>query len=124
MSNCSAAQDFPESDALPADLLAKLLAARQPGFSLDQFFYNSPQMFQRDIERIYLRHWLYAGPSCRMPKLGDYFLYQVANESIIIVRGKDNRVQAFFNVCRHRGSQVCSQQHGNARRFVCPYHAW
>jgi phenylpropionate dioxygenase-like ring-hydroxylating dioxygenase large terminal subunit len=124
MCNCRAAEDFKKRDCLTTDSLARLLAERKPSFSLDQFFYNSPQIFQRDIERVYLRHWLFAGPSCRIPKLGDYFLYQVANESIIIVRGKDNRVQAFFNVCRHRGSQLCSQQKGNVKRFVCPYHSW
>jgi hypothetical protein len=57
------AQDFPQADSLAADSLARLLAARQPRFSLDQFFYNSPQMFHRDIERVCLWHRLFAGPS-------------------------------------------------------------
>jgi Rieske 2Fe-2S family protein len=104
--------------------MARLLDARRPGFSLDQFFYNSPQMFERDFERIYARHWLFAGALCRIPKFGDYFLYQIANESIIIIRGKENRIKAFFNVCRHRGSHICWEEQGNVKRFVCPYHAW
>ena len=48
----------------------------------------------------------------------------IAEDSIIVVRGLDGEVRAFFNVCRNRGSQICQEKSGNTRRFVCPYHAW
>lgn len=106
------------------DELVALLEAQSDGFCLDQTLYNSPVVFNWDLERIYQRHWLYAGPVCRIPRPGDYFLYQVGTESIIIIRGEDNQVRAFFNVCRHRGSQICWKEEGHVKQFVCPYHAW
>ena len=53
-----------------------------------------------------------------------FLTYEIGEESIIVVRGFDQQLRAFFNVCRHRGSQICLKKNGNIRRFVCPYHAW
>jgi Rieske 2Fe-2S family protein len=55
---------------------------------------------------------------------GDYFTLELAGESVIIVRGQDGIVRAHANVCRHRGSRVCREAKGNAKVFICPYHAW
>jgi Rieske 2Fe-2S family protein len=55
---------------------------------------------------------------------GDYFLSELADNSIIIVRGRDNEVRAFWNSCRHRGAKVCLEQRGRAPRLMCPYHQW
>ena len=51
-------------------------------------------------------------------------MLRVATESAIIVRGSDGKLSAFANVCRHRGSLVCLESAGNARKFECPYHGW
>jgi Rieske 2Fe-2S family protein len=101
------------------------LAARQPaGFSLLQEFYEDPAIYARDIERIHLRQWLCVGHESRIPKPGDYFVHDIAGESLIVVRGRDSVVRALLNVCRHRGSHVCYEKEGNAKVLVCPYHAW
>jgi Rieske 2Fe-2S family protein len=101
------------------------LAARQPeGCSLLQEFYEDPAIYARDLERIHLRHWLCVGHESRIPKPGDYFVHEVAGESLIVVRGRDAVVRALLNVCRHRGSHVCYEREGNAKVLVCPYHAW
>ena len=60
----------------------------------------------------------------RQKKPGDYISYEIADESIIIVQGDDNKLRAFFNVCRHRGSRICLDKCGTVKRLVCPYHAW
>src|SRR5262245_66579571 len=52
------------------------------------------------------------------------FLFDLANESVIVVRGRDGELRALVNVCRHRGSHVCYEREGSSRVFVCPYHAW
>ena len=96
---------------------------RRPGFALEREFYTSPEIFEQDIERIYLRHWLFAGHVSRLPRSGDFFLYCLADESVIIVREQEE-IHALQNVCRHRGSRICREAEGTVRSFVCPYHRW
>jgi Rieske 2Fe-2S family protein len=101
------------------------LLQRQPkGASLLQEFYTDPEIYARDLSRVHLRRWLCVGHASRIPNPGDWFLYDVAEESIVVVRGRDGEVRALVNVCRHRGSQVCYEREGSSRLLVCPYHAW
>ena len=74
------------------DMFSSQLNMRRSGFSLDRDFYFLPELFEREVDRLYMRHWLYAGPLCRIPNSGDYFLYQIASESIIVVRTDDGAV--------------------------------
>jgi Rieske 2Fe-2S family protein len=106
------------------DHLAKLVARQPAGSSLLGEFYSSPAIFARDMARIHLRHWLCVGHASRIPNPGDWFLFDLAQESLIIVRGRDGEIRALVNVCRHRGSHVCYEREGSSRAFVCPYHAW
>ncbi|MDX1460776.1 MAG: aromatic ring-hydroxylating dioxygenase subunit alpha [Xanthomonadales bacterium] len=103
----------------------RTLIARQPeGHSLDRAFYTDPDIYRREIDRIYLRSWLYAGHVSEIPKLGDWFLFEFADESVIIVRSDEQTVTALLNVCRHRGSRLRTDHSGCSRRFSCPYHGW
>lgn len=108
---------------LPAGV-SELIARQRPGYTLDRAFYNDANIFEHDMRRIIERVWLFVGHVSQIPKPGDYFLYKIGNEEIIIVRGKSGAVHAHFNVCRHRGSRVCLESSGHAKAFVCPYHAW
>ena len=60
----------------------------------------------------------------RIPNPGDYFVFDAEKESIIVIRGRDNEVRAFYNVCTHRGSRICLDEEGSKKLLVCPYHAW
>jgi Rieske 2Fe-2S family protein len=101
------------------------LAESQPDqYSLAQAFYRDPDIYQRDIERIFLNAWLYAGHISEVPGLGDWFLFEFAEESVIIVRNRNNEINALLNVCRHRGSRICVEGSGCSRRLTCPYHGW
>ena len=101
------------------------LIARQPkGHALLGGLYNDPDVYSADLEKIFARHWLYAGHISQVAEPGDFFTYTVAEESVIVARGRDGVLRAMANVCRHRGSRVCLKPEGNARLFVCPYHAW
>ena len=104
--------------------LESLLAAQPGASSLQQPFYNDPALFEHDMARIHLRRWLCAGHASEIPETGNWFRFDVAGESVIIVRGSDSEVRALVNVCRHRGSLVCSEQAGSGNRLVCPYHGW
>ena len=104
--------------------LAALVSAQKPGFALDQAFYRDADIYQRDLERIFFKEWLLAGHVSEIPNVGDFFSFDIAGESVIIVRSGAETVSALVDVCRHRGSRVCLEKRGTARRFICPYHAW
>lgn len=107
-----------------ADWIEELAAAHRSGWTLARPFYTDPEIFRRDVERIFLRQWVFAGHVSRVRHPGDYFLFQIAGESIIVIRDRDAQVHALYNVCRHRGSRICLEPSGSARALVCPYHAW
>ncbi len=104
--------------------LSKLIANQKPGFTLQQPFYTDPAIYELEVDRIFLRAWIYAGHCSQIPDRGDYFLFEIAAESVIVIRQKNGEVHALLNVCRHRGSRVCLEHAGNVPAFVCPYHAW
>jgi glycine betaine catabolism A len=104
--------------------LDQLIAQRQPGWSLPRDFYVAADLFELDLDRIYRRHWLLAGPVCRIPQPGDYFTCEVGPDSLIFVREDSGEIRGFHNVCRHRGSRICLDAEGHTKRFVCPYHNW
>jgi Rieske 2Fe-2S family protein len=104
------------------DMVAHQL--RDPGRAPVNYFYRSPVTYQRELETIFFKSWLYAGHVSQVPNPGDYFLYTIAEESVIVVRGADGAVYGLINSCRHRGSRVCEQREGNCKTFVCPYHGW
>ena len=80
--------------------------------------------FDLECETMLRDNWYMAGHVSRIPDVGDYFLWEIMNESIIVVRSSASTVEAFFNVCRHKGSRVCLEAEGKKRMFTCPYHAW
>ncbi|MGH6783761.1 MAG: aromatic ring-hydroxylating oxygenase subunit alpha [Sphingomicrobium sp.] len=88
-------------------------------------YYTSAGIFARECDVIFSRHWHCAGRASRLAVPGDYLLCTIAGESIIVVRGRDGAVRAFFNVCRHRGTRLCDGKAGHvAETIQCPYHAW
>ena len=101
-----------------------LLATRRSNHSLPQPFYTDAEIFRLDLERIFYKSWLYAIPTCDLPKPGAYVTHKVGAYSVIIVRGADNVIRAFHNSCRHRGSTLCREARGTKPKIVCPYHQW
>ena len=83
--------------------VADLLAGYRPGFAMEQAFYASDEIFAADVEAVMMREWHFAGLANEIPGAGDYFLFDLLDESVILVRGEDGQVRAFANVCRHRG---------------------
>jgi Rieske 2Fe-2S family protein len=87
--------------------------------------YTDPAILERELERIFYRSWLYAGRAESLPEPGDYRTLPVGRESVLVVRGRDTRLRAFYNVCRHRGSRLCAAEQGRlASTIQCSYHAW
>jgi phenylpropionate dioxygenase-like ring-hydroxylating dioxygenase large terminal subunit len=106
--------------------LSSLIQTQPKGHSLQQDFYKSQEIYRLEIEELLWRRWHCVGHQSSIPNVGDYFLFEIDSESVILIRGEDKQVRALMNVCRHRGSRVCEKHSGNARGgvLVCPYHAW
>ncbi|VVU52977.1 aromatic ring-hydroxylating oxygenase subunit alpha [Burkholderia anthina] len=107
-----------------ADHVRRLVAARRTGFSLDAPFYLSDVVFDVDMHAIFGRHWIFVGVEASIPEPGQYFLADFGPYSIIVSRGDGFELNAFHNVCRHRGARLLHEQHGEVANLVCPYHQW
>ena len=102
----------------------ELISKYQGSQSLPRQFYTSETVYKMDIQHYWNHSWIWVGHINQIPNVGDFFLFDYGYESVIIARDKNGSVNAFLNVCRHRGSRVCIEKSGNTRVFVCPYHAW
>jgi phenylpropionate dioxygenase-like ring-hydroxylating dioxygenase large terminal subunit len=87
-------------------------------------FYTDPQVFAEEQARIFRRVWLWLGHESQLKAPGDFFTARLAGDRVIVARHTDGAIHAFHNRCTHRGAEVCPASSGNARNFVCPYHAW
>jgi Rieske 2Fe-2S family protein len=88
-------------------------------------YYTDGALFRHEMESFFFEDWICAGRADAIPQAGDYFLREIAGESIIVVRDDAGSIEAFYNVCRHRGTRLCATAEGNfGTRIQCPYHGW
>jgi len=103
--------------------------------SLPSNWYTADKIFNLEQEHIYSKEWVCAGRVEILPEAGDHKVLEIAGQSIIVVRNESSKLRAFYNVCRHRGAQLCStgvdpfdvSLKGGVvgrKRIACPYHAW
>ena len=104
--------------------IADWLAQDRKGHTLPRELYVSEEAFAFDTQVMLKSVWLYACTVAHVKNPGDYFVFELAHNSIMIVRGRDMHVRAFWNSCRHRGAKICLEQKGRAPRLMCPYHQW
>ena len=104
--------------------LVDLIKKQKDNFPLDQSFYIDKDIYDIDLKNIFFNQWIFVGHESRIPKKGDYFLFNVGDESIIVIRGNNQKVNCFYNVCRHRGSHICLEKEGKKNKLICPYHSW
>ena len=93
-------------------------ASHVPGY-----IYTSPKILELEKEKIFMKDWLCVGRVEELEKSGDFMTLRILNEPIIVNRDNKGKLQAFYNVCRHRGAEVAGGQ-GNVEQFSCPYHGW
>ncbi|MBM4196900.1 MAG: aromatic ring-hydroxylating dioxygenase subunit alpha [Gammaproteobacteria bacterium] len=107
---------------------ADLAATRRPlaeAVTLPAAAYVSESVFALEQRGIFARSWLCAGREADIPKAGDWFLREIAGESVVVTRGADGAIHAWHNVCRHRGSRLLEEARGSGlKRVLCPYHSW
>ncbi|MEZ0384422.1 Rieske 2Fe-2S domain-containing protein [Mycobacterium sp. pW045] len=88
------------------------------------YIYNDAEIFELERERLFRRAWMFVAHESEIPQDGDYVVRRLLNDSFIIARDSKGDVRAMFNMCLHRGMQVCRAEMGNASNFRCPYHGW
>ena len=79
-----------------------------------------------DLEQKYLwpRSWVLAGRAEDIPNVGDFFTFDDLGVPILLIRGKDSQVRAFYNTCQHRGAPVVREASGTSKLLRCQYHSW
>ena len=88
-------------------------------------YFTSPEIFAEERAKIFLQRWLCVGREAQIARPGEYFLQQVGNESVIVLRDRSGQVRAYYNVCRHRGTRLCEEHRGQFSETIqCPYHAF
>ncbi|HEV8541207.1 MAG TPA: aromatic ring-hydroxylating dioxygenase subunit alpha [Verrucomicrobiae bacterium] len=107
-----------------SERIRELIDQQPAGHSLLRPFYSDPEIYRFDVDRIWRRGWLFAGHSCEIPKVGDFFTVKLDTDSIVIARAENGEAHAMHNVCRHRGSLICEEERGQVRHLACPYHRW
>lgn len=107
------------SDGTP---LASLIDRERREISTRVF--SDPEIYQLELERVFARNWIIVGHESEVPAVGDFVTRQVGDDPVILVRGKDGKIDCLLNVCPHRGATVCREESGNGSVFRCIYHGW
>ena len=105
------------------------LEAKQPFIDnglevMDPARYYSKEFMALEWEHLWTRTWLIAGIETDIPEAGDFTVFRIRHESIIVVRQKDGSVKAMYNACAHRGNQITQSDRGTAEEFTCSFHSW
>lgn len=87
-------------------------------------WYLDTRIEARERDHVFGGNWIVAGRADQIAQPGDYFTIELAGEPLLIVRGTDNQLRAFYNVCRHHAAAVATCPQGHAQSFRCPYHGW
>jgi Rieske 2Fe-2S family protein len=88
-------------------------------------YYTSDEVLAEENARLFPRQWICVGREVDVATAGQFFTATVAGESLIVVRDKSGALHAHYNVCRHRGTRLCTQESGSFSSTIqCPYHAW
>jgi len=104
--------------------LDALITSHRAGYTLPAPFYLSNEVYEQDVTRIFGRYWIFVGVEPEIAEPGDFFTVEIGTDSIIIVRDDDMKINAFHNVCRHRGARLRNAGSGIVGNLVCPYHSW
>lgn len=94
------------------------------GLGMTRDMYMSESHFRQELSLVVRRSWQYAGHESQLRRPGQYIAVELGETSVIVARDSSGELNAFHNVCRHRGAQLVDAGCGSVRRFVCPYHQW
>lgn len=93
-------------------------------FTLPGFYYSRPDIFAEEAERIFYKTWQLVGHESELKQAGDYACAEIVDQRIFVIRGKDDVIRGFYNVCQHRAHELLQGRGKVKAAIVCPYHAW
>ncbi len=91
--------------------------------SLDARYYIDDSLYQLELDQIQAKTWQFAGHISTLQRVGDYFTFDIAQQSLFCIKDKQGTIQTYYNVCQHRAHELMKGE-GNSKIIVCPYHAW
>ena len=93
--------------------------------SLPGWTYTSDAFFELEKKELILKNWQLVCHLSNIPKAGNFFTFEIFNERIFVIKGEDGNVEAFHNLCSHRGTKLLDKTSGTCKdKITCPYHAW
>ena len=100
------------------------LTEHTEGLAADAYF--DPRQYERELQRIWYRNWVYVGRSNDVARHRAFRTFELGDQKILLVRDDQGILQGFHNTCRHRGAALCRESEGllRAGTIICPYHAW
>ena len=113
-----------------SDSLQRILTSFNPNAPLAEAhtipgpWYTDERIAQLERQTVFSRSWQMVASAEQVAEPGQYVTAEVGGEPIVVVRGQDSELRAFFNVCRHHAAAVMTEACGTAQRLQCPYHGW
>jgi choline monooxygenase len=110
--------------------LQSLLARFDPEIPLDRAstipnsWYTAPEVYEREREAVFARTWQMIGRREQVALAGQFLTADIAGEAVLVIRGEDGILRAFFNICRHRAARLCPDECGTVTKLRCRYHGW
>lgn len=92
-------------------------------YTIPANYYTDPAIYARETQEIFFKAWNYAAHVSQLAAAGDYVTVRIADQNIVVLRGQDGVLRAFYNVCSHRAHELL-QGCGHTGIITCPYHAW
>ena len=105
------------------DVIDQVTASVRQGL-IPAYLYNDAEVHELERSRLFGRAWTFLAHESEIARPNDYVVRNIGDDSFLVTRDGDGQVHVMFNMCVHRGMQVCRAERGNARTFRCPYHAW
>ncbi|MEM6328596.1 MAG: aromatic ring-hydroxylating dioxygenase subunit alpha [Bacteroidota bacterium] len=110
------------TDLFPPEALAP--APIETALTIPSAWYTDPRVLAFERDAVFARTWQFVGHTSRLENAGDYLTATVAENPVVVIRDREGGLRAFYNVCRHRGGPLATDDHGCARMLQCQYHGW